>query len=82
MASRILKVWKDAKTCDKCRIDGVTTLATQGTTDMRETAPGVFAETEHQRCGCDKHPVVPMAFLLNGTHETWEKIQCQRTLTS
>ncbi len=78
MATRTLKTWKDALTCDRCRLDGVTTLATHGTTDMREVLPGVFEETKKVRCGCKEHSVVAMKFLLSGNCEPWEE-SCQPT---
>lgn len=78
MTLRILKTWKEALTCDRCRLDGVTTLATHSTTDMREVTPGVFEETKRVRCGCNEHHVAAMKFLLTGDNEPWEET-CQPT---
>jgi hypothetical protein len=78
MEKRLLKVWADAHICAACKLKGVTTtLATHGTTDMREVEPGVFEETKKTRYGCKDHKVVPMRFLLNGTQTPWEEAPCQ-----
>lgn len=72
METRTLRTWKDAKLCDTCTAEKVTTLTTHSITDFRETEPGIFKETE-PRFGCKDHAVVSMVHFLDGTSSTTEE---------
>jgi len=63
--TRTIKEWKQARLCDACKAQGVTTLATHSTTDARELEPGIYQETG-ARYGCAQHPVTPQVYTLAG----------------
>jgi|HubBroStandDraft_5_1064220.scaffolds.fasta_scaffold14433_3 hypothetical protein len=69
--TRTIRHIKQARLCEACKAQGVTTLATHSTTDSREIEPGVYEETG-ARYGCKQHPVTPEVYTLSGERVSFD----------